>query len=119
MKYLYIDQETKKILGFNDYPNRFCNVAVETFDVENFNDYYYIDGTVVINSEPRLLEEYKISLQIELNQIKKWFYDTDYFPHKIITREWQENDERWVEYLAERQIKRARKDVLEELLKDL
>lgn len=48
----------------------------------------------------------------ELWDIQKWFSDNDWIVNKIVVGEWATDDERWVNYLAERQVKRARQDEL-------
>lgn len=60
----------------------------------------------------------KEQLEFELNGIRQWYLDTDYIPNKILTGEWELDDQRWVNYKAERLVKRNRKDYLENLLKD-
>ena len=53
----------------------------------------------------------------ELNNIKAWFIDNDWKVNKIVIGEWQTTDQRWIDYLNERAIKRTRQDELVELLK--
>ena len=48
----------------------------------------------------------------ELYEIQKWFSDNDWIVNKIVVGEWTTNDERWLNYLAERQVKRKRQDEL-------
>ena len=48
----------------------------------------------------------------ELWQIQKWFSDNDWIVNKIVVGEWTTDDERWINYLAERKVKRARQDEL-------
>ena len=50
--------------------------------------------------------------QEELWEIQKWFSDNDWIVNKIIVGEWTTDDERWINYLAERKAKRARQDEL-------
>lgn len=52
----------------------------------------------------------------ELCEIRKWFSDNDWIVNKIVVGEWSTNDERWLNYLAERQVKRARQDELNQIL---
>lgn len=52
----------------------------------------------------------------ELEQIRLWFSQNDFKPHKIITGEWQVTDPRWSEYLTERQAKRSRQDELNKII---
>lgn len=53
-----------------------------------------------------------ILAQEELWEIQKWFSDNDWIVNKIVVGEWTTNDERWLNYLAERKVKRARQDEL-------
>ena len=48
----------------------------------------------------------------ELWQIQEWFSDNDWIVNKIVVGEWSTDDERWLNYLAERKVKRARQDEL-------
>ncbi len=48
----------------------------------------------------------------ELWEIQKWFSDNDWVVNKIVVGEWTIDDERWLNYLAERQVKRKRQDEL-------
>lgn len=48
----------------------------------------------------------------ELCQIKQWLEDNDWKVNKIVVGEWSTDDERWINYLAERKVKRARQDEL-------
>ena len=48
----------------------------------------------------------------ELLEIQKWFSDNDWIVNKIVVGEWTADDERWLNYLAERQVKRKRQDEL-------
>ena len=50
--------------------------------------------------------------QEELWEIQKWFSDNDWIVNKIVVGEWTTDDERWLNYLAERQVKRKRQDEL-------
>ena len=50
--------------------------------------------------------------QRELDSISKWFLNNDWKINKIIIGEWEKTDQRWIDYLAEREIKRARQDQL-------
>lgn len=52
----------------------------------------------------------------ELWEIQKWFSDNDWIVNKIVVGEWTTNDERWLNYLAERKVKRARQDELNQIL---
>ena len=53
-----------------------------------------------------------ILAQEELWEIQKWFSDNDWIVNKIVVGEWATDDKRWLNYLAERKLKRARQDEL-------
>ena len=57
-----------------------------------------------------------ILAQEELWEIQKWFSDNDWIVNKIVVGEWSTDDERWLNYLAERKVKRARQDELNQTL---
>lgn len=50
--------------------------------------------------------------QLELIRIKRWFTENDYKVNKVIVGEWTSTDERYVAYINERAVKRARQDAL-------
>lgn len=64
------------------------------------------------------IEDYQntINARQELQKIQKWFVDNDWKVNKIVIGEWATTDERWLGYLKERAIKRARQDELNEFL---
>lgn len=57
-----------------------------------------------------------INTRKELQTIQKWFIDNDWKVNKIVIGEWKTTDSRWLDYLTERTIKRARQDELNKLL---
>lgn len=52
----------------------------------------------------------------ELQSIQKWFSDNDWKINKIVIGEWETTDSRWLDYLTERTIKRARQDELNAII---
>ena len=61
-------------------------------------------------------ESEECKLHRELSQIQRWFVENDWKPNKIITGEWTTDDQRWLDYLAERAIKRSRQDEIKNIL---
>lgn len=61
-------------------------------------------------------ESEECKLNSELSKIQRWFKDNDWKPNKIVTGEWTTNDQRWLDYLAERIIKRNRQDEIKNIL---
>lgn len=66
------------------------------------------DYLAVMDADQKTL----ILAQEELWEIQKWFSDNDWIVNKIVVGEWTTDDERWLNYLAERQVKRKRQDEL-------
>ena len=66
------------------------------------------DYLAVMDEEQKTL----ILAKEELWEIQKWFSDNDWIVNKIVVGEWTTDDERWLNYLAERKVKRARQDEL-------
>ena len=66
------------------------------------------DYLAVMDEQQKML----ILAKEELWEIQKWFSDNDWIVNKIVVGEWSTDDERWINYLAERQVKRKRQDEL-------
>lgn len=58
-------------------------------------------------------------LVAQKEEILAWFSDNDWKVNKVFIGEWLETDERWVSYLEERALKRARYDEIEQELEVL
>lgn len=72
----------------------------------------YVVGNTIIDEETFT----RRTLIHELKEIQEWFLSTDYIPNKVVVGEWEVTDERFVNYRAERQAKRARQDEINSLL---
>ena len=66
--------------------------------------------------QKRLARKNQEPLRKELREIQKWLADNDWKVNKIVIGEWATYDERWLNYLSERQAKRTRQDELLVLL---
>ena len=53
----------------------------------------------------------------DISLILKWLNEHDYIINKHTLGEYTDNDEKWINYLAERKLKLARYNELEKLLK--
>ena len=104
---------------------------VETTDMQGrSNIQYEIDKYKIrLINKPSLIEqnyddllasakksELKKSAVVELAEIQAWFKENDWKVNKVVIGEWPQDDIRWVEYLNERTIKRARQDLLNTIL---
>lgn len=79
----------------------------------------YINNTFTENKPTNTqYNKEKLTYKQEINSILKWFANNDWKINKIVIGEWSQEDERWVNYLKERAIKRKRYDELLLLLKD-
>lgn len=92
---------------YNELQEKRANNYVPTFNIEGDN--------IVIT----YTKDFSVDYKRELEEIKRWFIDNDWKVNKIVIGEWNNTDSRWLEYLREREIKRARQDELNELLKNL
>lgn len=70
-----------------------------------------------------MLTDYQIQkrkwLRIRKANILEWLFNHDYIVNKIVLGEWQSDDPRYIEYVAEREAKRKELDEIEEELLDL
>ena len=81
-------------------------------DIEILTKFIYKNGKFVKTTKFIDLE----NARIELGEIQVWLSRNDWVPNKIITGEWEATDERWLQYLEERKVKRARQDELKEVV---
>ena len=112
--------------GIEEIPDEIVNNLIQV-DEETFKDLQdhklmWQNGVLVTNpnynnyvAEQEALKQKK-KYEKELAKIQAWFSQNDWKPNKIITGEWLETDERWLEYKQERAIKRARQDELNNLI---
>ena len=89
-------------------------ITSPTIELESIDDVIIwqqgiVDGNIVdMFVEP----EDTVDAFAELQFIQDWFQSTDWIPNKILTGEWELTDERWLQYLEERKVKRNRQDEL-------
>jgi hypothetical protein len=99
-----------------DYTNE-KEITQEDWDLINshFPFIKYVNGKFVFdkNEENKVVAKAKIIE--EQQEILKWFKDNDWIINKVFLGEWTKEDQRWTDYLTERQVKRNRLDQIEEL----
>lgn len=83
-----------------------ANVPDGVPDIELLTGYLYKNNKFV---KTTIFKE-QVKLRIELDEIRNWLAQNDWIPNKIIVGEWETTDPRWLDYLKERAIKRARQD---------
>ena len=103
-----------------DYTNE-KEITQEDWDLINshFPFIKYVNGKFVFdkNEENKVVAKAKIIE--EQQEILKWFKDNDWIINKVFLGEWTKEDQRWTDYLTERQVKRNRLDQIEELEKKI
>lgn len=111
-QFSYVEFDISKLPIFNEEANELL-LNSGTIDKDG-----NIIGDVNLVLKP-LIENEKIkALLRELLYINTWFKDNDWKVNKLVIGEWANDDPRWLAYLQERQIKRARQDEINLLLKD-
>lgn len=101
---------------FKRNPGVKINIDKRTYEQlqKNGVQYYkYINGALVNTAGESIKKE---KLRKELQEIKQWFADTDYYCNKVLTGEWRTDDPRWTTYLSTRSIKRERYDTINNTL---
>lgn len=109
-----------KSFGSTDCFAEGIEIDIEESIFYELDKYKYVDGILTLdlehyNQQLETINQYE-QLNDELISITQWYKDHDYYPNKIITGEWLSTDQRWIDYLAERLVKRARYDEICELL---
>lgn len=77
---------------------------------------FYINKRIEYQADKKVMDETRLSLQNELHEIVSWFAQNDWIPNKVVVGEWEPSDQRFINYKAERLIKRTRQDEIIGLL---
>ena len=101
-----IDNIEKIHLGFSQVIN---GVFYENFAAYN----QHLEQVKQAETREQVINSYKQ----EMGNIKSWLNSTDYIINKHTLGEYTDNDQKWINYLAERKLKLARYNELEKLLK--
>jgi hypothetical protein len=92
------------------------NLTQEQYDYlsKNILAAHFENGKIVYKN----LDEIKLRQALEKEQadILQWLADNDWKVNKVVVGEWTKEDQRWIDYLNERQVKRNRLDQIEDLL---
>lgn len=85
--------------------------------VEVGKDLYYNGSTFYMLDNPHYDEFMRRkALLDEREAIQLWMDKTDYYTNKITRKNWTESHPKWVAYLAEYDVKHARKEQIEAIL---
>jgi hypothetical protein len=116
-KFIQTDKNNNKILSLYVFKITDEDVEIEISDEENekLNSYlhlaYYENNNIIYkNFENSILKD---NLENEKSIILQWFLENDWKVNKLTVGEWEKEDSRWIEYMAQRQEKRARLDQIE------
>lgn len=123
---IYINKNTKDFAIYSNFTPTLNDDWMEVNqnlynEIENMRNNGY-EANITIENNVINVEYISIKIpqeelyQQELISIQKWFYDNDWKINKIVIGEWTTEDVRWIAYLEERAIKRARQDELLVLL---
>jgi hypothetical protein len=117
---IYVWVDGTKINGIYNRkfsPNQFeLDLTDEAFVYlkENALAAYYENGKVVYKGLEQIKQ--KQALEKEQADILQWLADNDWKVNKLVVGEWTKEDQRWIDYLNERQVKRNRLDEIESML---
>lgn len=113
------DAETGKVIAFGKDTLPYIEITEEERKQplpDRYSFYAVVDGKFTIKhrepTEKETARDAESAKQAELAAIQKWLDDNDWKVNKIVIGEWKTDDERWLAYLEERAIKRARQDEL-------
>lgn len=113
------DATTGKVIGFGKDIVPYIEITEEERKrplPDKYSYYAVENGKFVIARREPTPEEQEAdrvaAIDTELAEIQQWLCDNDWKVNKIVIGEWEATDARWVAYLEERAIKRARHDEL-------
>lgn len=113
------DEKTGKVISFGKDVVPYIEITEEERrqPLPNKHSYYaVVDGKfTILTREPTEEEKQKDKAREtkrRLNEIQKWFRDTDWIVNKIVVGEWSMDDPRWIEYLNQRKAIREEQDFL-------
>jgi hypothetical protein len=106
------------IVGFSNIPfeddgkGLVIEKEVTQEEFESGSSLFIFKGSNVYRkSEKEFNNEKHINdLRYEALDIQQWLTENDWKVNKVFLGEWKETDERWLQYLKEREIKRNRLD---------
>lgn len=118
------DKDTGRVVGFNKDIEPYIEITEEERrqPLSDKYDYYAVvdNKFVVLRREPTEEETRRDVIkekQTRMKAIEKWFADNDWMFNKIFLGEWEETDERWLNYLTQRNILRQEHEELQTSLK--
>jgi len=116
-KFIQTDKKNNKILSLYVFKITDEDVEIEISDEENekLNSYlhlaYYENNNIIYkNFENSILKD---NLENEKSIILQWFLENDWKVNKLTVGEWEKEDSRWIEYMAQLLSKIARLDQIE------
>lgn len=113
------DKVTGKVISFGKDVVPYIEITEEERKQPLPNKYAYyavVDSKfTILTREPTEEEKQKDKAREtkrRLNEIQKWFRDTDWIVNKIVVGEWSVDDPRWIDYLNQRKVMREEQDFL-------
>lgn len=118
------DKETGKVIGFNKDIEPYIEITEEERRQSLGNKYGYyavVDNKFVVlyrePTEEEIRQDVIKEKQTRIKEIEKWFSNNDWMFNKIFLGEWEETDERWLNYLTQRNVLRQEHEDLQTSLK--
>lgn len=121
----YINKENKSLVVYSNFTPSDTTNLIELTETQyqelqekkknNFIPHYSIENDNVVIT---YTEDTEKKLRKELKEIKQWFIDNDWKVNKAFIGEWTTKDDRWISYLEERTLKRARQDEINAILNE-
>jgi hypothetical protein len=117
-KYYYELNSENRILWIDQKELRENSFYIELESLDGIEVWYngIVDSKIVVIEELKYDSIITETYAEEIKSILKWLSDNDYKINKHILGEYSDNDERWVNYLTERQVKLSRYNQLEVLM---
>ena len=110
------------IIGYATIGNIENGINIEIIPQEVQNkpmSYKYVEGKFIYDSNFIDKNVQTELLQKEMQKIKTWFSETDYKALKVFRGNWSITDSRYLSYVEEYNLKKARYDEIEILLKGM
>lgn len=118
------DKDTGRVIGFNRDVEPYIEITEEERRQplkDKYSHYAVVNNKFVVLQREPTEEEIRQDVikekQTRIKEIEKWFSDNDWMFNKIFLGEWEETDERWLNYLTQRNNLRQEHEDLQTSLK--
>lgn len=122
MRYDLLTKDSVSVLLDDETRTSFTNTHRQRQELKNrvdkktYNEIIKVWGKTPTIHDVNIAPTEQSILLNELSSIINWFRRTDYISLKVVRGNWSKDDERYLEYLSEYDMKKTRKDEIEEIL---